>query len=120
LTLSPQHRLLVSGWRAELLFGDPEVLVPALAFVGDRAEQLSDLPDGVVYLHLLFDRHEIIRAEGADAESLLPHWLTRTDLPPALRAELSDLLSRMVADGARQPGAAARNCLTVREGRLLA
>jgi hypothetical protein len=119
LCLSPQHRLLVSGWRAELLFGEVEVLVPALALVGDRAEQQSDLPEGVTYLHLLFDRHEIILAEGAEVESLLPDWLTRPDLPPALKAELADLLPEMTREDAAQSAGAARNCLTVREGRLL-
>ena len=47
--------------------------------------------EGVTYLHLLFDRHEIILAEGAEVESLLPDWLTRADLAPAQRAELEDL-----------------------------
>jgi hypothetical protein len=119
LCLSPQHRMLVSGWRAELLFGAVEVLVPALALVGDRAEQQCVRPEGVTYLHLLFDRHEIIFAEGAAVESLLPGWMTRPDLPPALTAELADLLPGMTGADAVLSAGAARNCLTVREGRLL-
>jgi hypothetical protein len=74
--------------------------------------------EGVTYLHLLFDRHEIILAEGAEVESLLPDRLTRADLAPAQRAELEDLLPGMTEmDPAAHPGAA-RGCLTVREGRL--
>jgi len=120
LTLSPQHRLLISGWRAELLFGEVEVLVPALALVGDRAARVTDLPEGVVYLHLLFDHHEVISAEGAEVESLLPDWLTREDIPPALRAELIDLVANTGHETEQLGKGAARSCLTLREGRLLA
>ena len=39
LTVSPQHRLLIGGQRAELLFDEPEVLVPAIsAFAGTRCK----------------------------------------------------------------------------------
>lgn len=30
LSVSPQHKMLVSGWRAELYFGEEELLVAAL------------------------------------------------------------------------------------------
>ena len=32
LLVSQQHRMLVTGWRAELMFGEPEVLVAADRF----------------------------------------------------------------------------------------
>lgn len=120
LTLSPQHRLLIGGWRAEILFGEVEVLVPALALVGEMAARAADLPGGVVYLHLLFDRHEIIRAEGAEVESLLPDWAARQDLPPALRAELEEIVAAMAPGAAPSGLGAVRPCLSLREGRLLA
>jgi hypothetical protein len=120
LVLSPQHRILVSGWRSELLFGEVEVLVPALAMVGDRADRVADQSNGILYLHLLFDGHEIIRAEGAEVESLLPDWASRANLPPALKAELEDLVSRMEPGKGPHDAGAARSCLTLREGRLLA
>lgn len=71
LLVSPQHRVLISGWRAELHFGELEVLVPAVGLLGmpgvTRAPARS-----VLYLHFLFDRHEIVAAEGCKTESLLP------------------------------------------------
>ena len=116
LQLSPQHRILISGWRAELLFAETEVLVPAIAFLGDIAVRAA-LPDnGVEYLHLLFDRHEIILAEGAPVESLLPAWLTDRTLPPALQAELIALIAR---DPDTDDAGTARRCLSVQEGRVL-
>lgn len=67
--VSPQHRMLLTGWRAELLFGAQEVLIPAAALVNDRTIRRE--PGGFVdYVHFLFDRHEIIFVEGAPSESL--------------------------------------------------
>ncbi|NHB78415.1 Hint domain-containing protein [Rhodobacter calidifons] len=117
LRLSPQHRVLISGWKAELLFAEPEVLVPAVAFLGDRAVRATPDPDGQTYLHLLFDRHEIIFAEGAEVESLFPGWISDAALPPALRAELSALVP-LGSDAVPLPRPA-RTLLTSSEGRLL-
>jgi hypothetical protein len=71
LSVSPNHRMLVTGWRAEIHFGDREILVPAKALInGDtiRAHPCTS----VTYVHLLMDRHEVIFAEGAATETLHP------------------------------------------------
>jgi hypothetical protein len=71
LEVSPQHRMLVRGWRAELLFGEPEVLVAAVHLVdGDRITRAPR--DTVTYVHLMFDRHEIVMAAGVPSESFNP------------------------------------------------
>ncbi len=68
LLVSPQHRFLMSDWRAELLFGEREVLVSALHMVDD--ERAFRLPRSIVtYVHLMLDRHQIIYAEGVETES---------------------------------------------------
>lgn len=69
LTLSPQHRVLVSGWQAELLVGHDEVLAAAAHLVNGR-DVTRQKRDEVEYFHLMFDRHEIVYAEGAPCESL--------------------------------------------------
>ncbi len=69
LILSPQHRLLVESAEAELMFGSSEVLVPAGAFAGLPNVRRAPC-DRVRYLHLLFDAHELISAEGVVCESL--------------------------------------------------
>ena len=71
LTVSPMHRMLVSGWKAELLFGESEVLVPAIELVNGDTIYQAPVPE-VEYFHLLFSRHEIIFAEGCPSESLNP------------------------------------------------
>lgn len=71
LTVSPQHRILIRDVVAELLFGEPEVLVAAKHLVNDRS--VRRLQGGMVeYVHVLFDQHEVIYSEGLPTESLLP------------------------------------------------
>jgi Hint domain len=117
LRVSPQHRMLVSGWKAELLFGDVEVLVPAVAMVNDATIRSDPPINGVTYLHLLFDRHEIVFAEGAEVESLHTRWLRRTALPASVRTELEALFPELFDDGDQIDEA--RMCLTTQEGRVL-
>lgn len=71
LVVSPQHRMLLTGPQAELLFGEPEVLVPAkhlLSWDGVWRREGGT----VDYFHMLFDRHEIVHANGALSESFHP------------------------------------------------
>lgn len=68
LLVSPAHRMLISDWRAEMLFGLDEVLVSAVNLV--RGDMIARVPmERVTYFHILLDRHEIIFAEGAATES---------------------------------------------------
>ncbi len=68
LFVSPLHRMLVTDWRAEVLFGQKQVLVPAKKLVNDHNIVRVEV-DIVHYVHILFDRHEIILAEDCPSES---------------------------------------------------
>ena len=57
--MSPWHRLLICGQRAELMFGEYEVLVPCGAS-GRPAGQLPRETTPQTYVHLMFDEHQII------------------------------------------------------------
>jgi len=70
LRVSPQHRMLLQDWRAELFFGEDEVLCAANKLLNDSTI-LKAPCDEVDYIHLMFDAHEVIFAEGAPSESLL-------------------------------------------------
>jgi hypothetical protein len=71
LRVSPQHRILVRDSLAELLFGEPEVLVSAKDLVNDRSVRVA--AGGMVdYVHLLFDKHQIVSSCGLATESFLP------------------------------------------------
>ena len=93
LLVSPQHRMLMTGWRAELHFGQPEVLVAAKHLVNGTTIRVEPRRD-VTYLHLLFDAHEILWAEGVATESLHPGaGLIEADAE--LRAELTALFPEL-------------------------
>ena len=109
LLVSPQHRMLVEGARAEMLFGEPEVLVAARHF----AE--SVLAPGVTYLHLLFDAHEIIKAEGAWTESFQPATRMLSEMEAETRAEIEALFPGL----GHQGFPAARPALKAHEARVL-
>ena len=71
LEVSQQHRMLLTGWRAELLFGEEEVLAPARHLLNGDTIRLRET-GMVTYIHLLFDRHEIVTAGGIPSESYYP------------------------------------------------
>ncbi|WP_299044254.1 Hint domain-containing protein [uncultured Tateyamaria sp.] len=70
VTVSPQHRILIRDPRCESHFGAPEVLIPAAHLVDGQTVQ-KRTQRVVTYFHLLFERHEVITAQGVDSESLL-------------------------------------------------
>jgi hypothetical protein len=69
--VSPQHRVLFEGPWAEMLFGEPEVLVAATHLVG-RPGVDQPVVRGVSYIHLMLDRHEVILSDGLWTESFQP------------------------------------------------
>lgn len=91
LVVSPQHRLLVASPVAERMFGASEVLVAAVKLLDlPGVERVADRK-GVEYVHLLFDRHEIVLADGAPAESLYLGPMARAGLGPDAMAEICTL-----------------------------
>ncbi|MDO6591308.1 hypothetical protein DS901_00665 [Loktanella sp. D2R18] len=70
--LSPQHRVLVTGWRAELLFGEAEILVPAAKLANDHSVIADEMSGDIEYFHIMFDHHEIVCSDGLWSESYLP------------------------------------------------
>lgn len=72
ITVSPDHRLLLRGPRALALFNCDEVLAAARDLVDGRHIRVLRGLGEVHYHHLLLPRHEIILANGIEAESLLP------------------------------------------------
>lgn len=109
--VSPLHRVLVEGWRAELWFGEAEILVAA------RRLGVPEPRARVTYVHLLFDRHEIIRADGIWSESFHPtaHALSRVGA--AQRREVLALFPQL-GGGRPACGPAARLCPPDRAARM--
>ena len=117
MLVSPQHRVLVEGARAEMYFGESEVLVPAKHLIG-LAEITRALPaEGVTYIHILFDRHEIVQSDGIWTESFQPAERTLNALDAAARAEVLELFPDLADDTTGFP--AARLSLKAHEAKVL-
>jgi hypothetical protein len=91
LRVSPQHRILLDDWRAQVYFGEDRVLIPAKAMVNCATIRQVPPMEGLTYIHLLFDRHEVIISEGALTESFHPGEIGLGALDDGQRREL-DLL----------------------------
>lgn len=118
LLVSPQHRILWSGARAQLMFGTGEVLVAAQHLL-DHPGARRRVGGTVTYIHLMFDRHEVIRANGVATESFYPGDIALGALDPGARDEMFALFPELRSH-AGGFGDTARLCLKAHEGRLLA
>ena len=116
--VSPQHRVLVNSWRAQLLFGEDEVLVPAKALLNDHSVISAGAQAPVTYIHLLFDRHQVVTANGAPMESFQPGEMCKSAIEAEAREELFTLFPSL-RSAPEDFGPAARMSLRVREGRAL-
>ncbi|SLN41276.1 hypothetical protein ROJ8625_01965 [Roseivivax jejudonensis] len=91
LVVSPDHRLFIYQRTDRLGAGRSELLVKARHLV--NGDSVTRLTGGFVdYFQMLFDRHQIIYAEGIAAESMLIDTRTRAALP----RELSETLRRVI------------------------
>lgn len=89
LRLSPQHRVLIRSRVAMRMFGQPEILVAARHLTSLPGIDIDTDCTQVTYLHLLFDRHQVIYSSGAPTESLFPDALHL--LPAAAAQEIRAL-----------------------------
>ncbi|GGD34608.1 Hint domain-containing protein [Sinisalibacter lacisalsi] len=98
LVVSPNHRLFIYQRVDALGAGRKEILVKAGLLVNGTS--VTQEPGGFVdYFQILFDKHEIIYAEGIAAESLFVDTTTRPVLPEEVARRLQDR-----PESARLPG----------------
>lgn len=84
LTVSPQHRMLITGWQAQLYCGQDEVLVAAKHLVNGR--DITRVEGGMAdYIHLVFDCHQIVFGGGVPSESYFPGGSEVPSDPATLR-----------------------------------
>lgn len=117
LLVSPQHRFLFTGYKAELLFGCDEVLVAARHLV-DGLAVTQEEQAAVTYIHVMFDQHEVIYAEGAATESFHAGDIGISAISDHARDELFSVFPELRSNP-NAYGATARPCLKRHEARLL-
>lgn len=87
LIVSPEHRLFIYQRSDELGVGRSEVMVRARHMINGTT--ITRMDGGFVdYYQLLFDRHQIIYAEGIAAETLLLDDRTEPALPQEMAQQL--------------------------------
>ena len=94
LTVSQEHRILLSDGHAELLFGECEVLVAAKHLVGLWGIELA-YGDTVRYTHIMFDRHQIVSSNGVLSESFFLSANSVKGVEAPQRRELLSLFSSL-------------------------
>ena len=118
ILVSPLHRILVRGPLAELYFGDEEVLVAAKDLVNGRT--VRRVEGGTVdYVHLLFDRHQVIQSNGLRSESFLPGSLTGQLFETEAIREICSIFPELDPETGSGYGPAARRMLKAHEAGLL-
>lgn len=118
LLVSRQHRILIGSRIVKRMFDKDEVLVPAKDLAGIvPGIELQEPVQDVTYVHMMFDRHEIVIANGLATESLLSGPQALKSVSPAAMAELYEIFPELRArDHVAIPvrrlvrGGAARSC----------
>lgn len=118
LMLSPLHRILIRDSLAEMLFGEGEVLVTARDLVNDQS--IRRIEGGMVnYVHLLFDRHQVVFSEGLETESFLPGSQLANSLEAEMIGEIVALFPELDPQTGQGYSPAARRTLRSYEARVL-
>ncbi|MEM9716978.1 MAG: Hint domain-containing protein, partial [Pseudomonadota bacterium] len=115
IAVSPQHRLLIKSADAEMLFATSEVFVAAKNLISAKTSAANE----VQYYHLMFDQHQIVYANGLEAESLHPGHLAVDGLDAKSREELFAIFPELRAIP-QSYGPACRPILKADEARYLA
>jgi len=98
LVVSPQHRILLSGWEIEMCFGESQMLVPARSLVGKNGIRTEAPAEGISYHHIMFDNHEVVLSEGLPTESFLVGETIRNGLDQAQLQEILTLFPDLAED----------------------
>ena len=112
--VSPLHRILVEDGHAELLFGEPEVLIAAKHLVNDDTVRRVE-GGSVTYVHLMFDAHEIVFSNGLASESFLPGPMVSNIFEAETLAEICAIFPELDPETGDGYGASARRILKAYE-----
>lgn len=99
LLVSPQHRILVRSRIAQRMFGTIEVLVAAKQLLQLDGIDYDDVAS-VEYVHILFDKHQVVVSNGAETESLFTGPQALEAVGEAARAEILELFPMLDDVGA--------------------
>lgn len=117
LMVSPLHRILIEDFQAELLFGEPQVLVAAKDLVNDKTVRPVEGGE-VEYVHIMFDKHQVVFSEGLPTESFLPGPQTSKAFEAEIVAEICAIFPELDPTTGQGYSPAARRTLKRYEAEL--
>lgn len=118
LLVSPDHRILIMGAAAQTLFNTPEVLVTAADLINDLTVTIDHTQRDVTYVHLMFEQHQIVWANGVACDSFHPANAALEQIDTVQRMTLLEQFPT-IADDPFGYGDFARRNLTRAEAAIL-
>ncbi|PFG63357.1 Ca2+-binding RTX toxin-like protein [Thioclava sp. ES.031] len=118
MMVSPNHRMLVANDKTALYFEEHEVLVAAKHLVANRGVDTVETL-GTSYLHFMFDRHEVLLANGSWTESFQPGDQTLGGMGNSQRQEIFEIFPDLQTAKGRDSYHAARKTLKKHEANVL-
>ncbi|MEM6578562.1 MAG: Hint domain-containing protein [Pseudomonadota bacterium] len=119
LVVSAQHRMLLTGPVVRKMHDASEVLAPAKGLLPLAGVRLKRGVRKIEYVHLMFDRHEVIYAEHAPTESFYPGPTILRDLGHERREAMFASLPALRFGVEAALGPPARKNLRVKEARFM-
>lgn len=116
--VSPNHRFLVANDKTALYFEEREVLVAAKHLTGLTGVNVEEGTD-VTYIHLMFDRHEIVLSNGTWSESFQPGLGSLAGIGNAQRNELFELFPELATHRGVDQYTSARRSVKAHEAAVL-
>jgi len=118
MMVSPNHRVLVANEKTALYFEEREVLVAAKHLTGMDGIDVVEV-SGTTYIHVMFDRHEVILSDGTWTESFQPGDMSLAGIGEEQRNEILELFPELATQDGIEGYAAARRSLKKHEASLL-
>lgn len=118
MMVSPNHRLLVANDKTALYFEEREVLVAAKHLTGMEGVDIVDVSH-TTYIHVMFERHEVILSDGTWTESFQPGDMSLAGVGDAQRQEILELFPELATQEGIEGYASARRSLKKHEAKIL-
>ena len=119
LVVSPQHRVGLASPELELLYGETEMLLPAVHLLHlDGVDRVA--PKKTSYIHFMCDRHQLVLSNGSWTESFQPGDYSLKGLDRSARRELFRLFPELAQNNTfSNTYASCRPTLTKHEAKLI-
>jgi len=118
LLVSPQHRMFLKSHQALLMFGENEILMTAKSLLNDKTILVDHQVTYVDYIHILFDHHELVQANGTWSESFHPGTVGLDAIEKYAKAELFEIFPELQTNP-NSFGPSARQSVTESEAKIL-